>query len=225
MTGMRWFVLFCLVAALLLSGLGAWQLQRLGEKRALIARIDAALSAPATVLPAALADPPAWDYRRVAVRGRYLPDKDQRLGPRVREGRAGVHVLTPFRLDDGRVLLVNRGWIPTGMAAPAAGGADRLTGVLRTRFRRGAFVPEHQPGSDMWFWYDLPGLSAALQHELMPAVLELDAAGPASEPPYAGTTVVDIPNNHLQYALTWFALAGVVLVMLLVYRRQRRSRA
>jgi len=222
---MRWFVLFCLVAALLLAGLGAWQLQRLGEKRALIARIDTALGAPATALPAALADPPAWDYRRVTVSGRYLPGPDQRLGPRVRERQAGVHVLTPFRLADGRVLLVNRGWIPAGMAPPAAGDDDRLTGVLRTRFRRGAFVPEHQAGSDMWFWYDLPGLSAAWQRELMPAVLELDAGASGTNPPYAGTTVVDIPNNHLQYALTWFALAGVVLVMLLVYRRQRRSRA
>lgn len=186
-----WPTLIALPAFAVLLGLGLWQLERLEWKTALIAEREAALARPPAPLPPNDAISPDWDFRPVRVRGRFLHDKAQRFGPRLDR----PEILTPLARDDGGVILVNRGAGPLD----ASSGEVELTGVLRYPRPPGLFAPEHGPETPLWLWYDIPGLERRLGLELAPAVLEL-------ERPQG----VGLVNNHLQYALTWFALAAAL---------------
>jgi surfeit locus 1 family protein len=199
-----WPTLISLPAFGVLIGLGVWQLERLEWKTGLIAAREAALAAPAADLPAVLS--PEWQFRRVKVRGRFLSQQGQRYGLRPRGGAPGYELLTPLLRAGGEAILVNRGWRPEA-APPTEGPAGEvaLEGVLRFPRPPDAFAPEHDAEPERWLWYDLEGIERRLGFELAPAVLEL-------EPPEGAGLV----NNHLQYALTWFALAVALAAIYLV---------
>lgn len=184
-----------------LLALGVWQLERMEWKRALIAERVAALSTPPAPLPPGDAFGPDWDFRRVSVRGRFLHDKAQPFGPRLDRPQS----LTPLQRRDGGVLLVNR-----GAATDRPDGELTVEGVLRIPRPPGAFAPEHGPDARLWLWYDLAGLERRLGLALAPAVLETEI--PAR---------VDLPDNHLQYALTWFALAAALAAIYLLSQTRR----
>jgi surfeit locus 1 family protein len=217
------------VAAIFLGclGLGIWQVQRLQWKEALLARIDERMALPAVPLPAA-ADWTVFDYRRVRVSGRFLHDREQILGPRSHRRQSGYHVITPFRLDDGRLMLINRGWVPSAARDPAVrtdgqvGGQLKLEGVLRADFKRGTWTPDYDAGAGLWYWYDIAGMARVTGLGLLPLVLEAAAGERTDSLPVGGVSDVRIPNNHLQYAITWFSLAAVSVVMYLFYWRRRR---
>jgi surfeit locus 1 family protein len=205
-----WPTLISLSALGVLLALGVWQLERLEWKTALIAAREAALAAPAVELPAVLT--PDLDFRRVRVHGRLLNEQAQRFRLRTHNGEPGYEALTPLRLDTGGVILVNRGWRPEA-ASPTQGpeGEATLEGVLRFPRPPGYFAPEHGPAPERWLWYDLAGLERRHGTPLAPAVLEL-------EPPEG----VGLVNNHLQYALTWCALAAALVAIYVVRLCDRR---
>lgn len=184
-----WPTLIALPAFAALLGLGFWQLERLEWKTALIAEREAALARPPAPLPPNDDISADWDFRPVLVRGRFLHDKAQRFGPRLDR----PEILTPLVRAEGGAILVNRGAAPGGEPA----GEVELGGVLRYSRAPGFFAPEHGADTPLWLWYDIAGLERRLGLDLAPAVLELE------RPPGVGLT-----NNHLQYALTWFALAA-----------------
>jgi surfeit locus 1 family protein len=217
--------------ALVLAGLlalGTWQVQRLAWKTALIEERTQQLAAPPTALPAQLGDPADWDFRRVRAAGRFLPEDAQLMGVSTQGGRLGRQLLVPLELDGGRALLVDRGWIPEERALPldpallAPDGAVEVTGILRDRSAAepGWFTPANAPAERTWFWYDVPALSAATGRELLPVVLEADA-GPGEAPPIGGLTLVDLPNDHLQYAITWYGLAAGLVAVYVAYGLRR----
>ncbi|HZD24946.1 MAG TPA: SURF1 family protein [Alphaproteobacteria bacterium] len=226
------FGLVCLVLLSAFLSLGIWQLERLAWKRELLHRIHARMTGAPVPLPEETANLQAFDYRRVKVHGRFIMRKTQLLGPRTHNGASGYHLLTPLRLDDGRILMVNRGWVPAGSAGNVRSGRLKppdeprhIEGVLRTDLHKGFWTPEHDADAGLWFWYDIAGLSRQTGLDLMPAVLEAAPLPDAPALPAAGVTRVDIPNDHLQYALTWFGLAAVVVAMYLawLYRRRRTA--
>ena len=219
-----WLTVSTAVGLAILLTLGTWQVQRLQWKEALIAEIEAGLSAPPRPLPVDGSSLDRLNYHRVSVRGRLLHDREQSLGPRQHTRQPGRHLLTPMALSDGRHLLVNRGWLPerpgdADVARPA--GDLELTGVLRTGFRRGTFTPDYDAGAAMWFWYDIDGISARTGLTLLPAVLEADDDGEGL--PFGGVTEVNIANNHLHYALTWYGLAAALICVFVIFQRQRSA--
>lgn len=221
-----WLTVCTGIALLILLALGTWQLQRLQWKQAMLAEVEAGLSAPPLTLPADSGRLAASNYRLVTVKGRFLHDKAQHLGPRQYQHQPGVHLLTPMTLTDGRILLVNRGWIPS--AAGAQVEIDRpsppttVTGVLRTSFAKGYFTPDYDAAAELWFWYDLAGMAKETGLPLLPAVLEADAAGnDGSGYPIGGVVELNIANRHLQYALTWYSLAIVLISVFVVFQKQR----
>ena len=221
-----WPTLITIPALAILLALGTWQLQRLEWKTALIAEREAALQAP----PVALPDDPAalrqMDFRRIRVSGEFLHDRSLLLSARSYQGRPGSHLLTPLRLETGRVLMVNRGWIPLDAtpSSPAIArpeGAVEVSGILRAGRRKGWLTPESVPEKGQWFWYDLSLMADHLGLMLLPAVLEADAAPDPAGLPVGGQTQVRLSNNHLQYALTWYGLAVALVVIYVVFHRQR----
>jgi surfeit locus 1 family protein len=220
--------LAALAALIVLLGLGTWQVERLRWKEGLIAERAARLAAPAEVLPAD-GDWPAWDFRRVEVRGAFRHDLEQLFGTSARGGQVGHHVLTPLLRPDGTALLVDRGWVPADKAHPAArrdGQADgpvTITGIARYRGEDTAnwSTPANQPEQAMWFSYDLPALEQALGLLLLPVVVEADDRPNPGGLPIGGLTRVELTNNHLQYAITWYGLALTLVAVYVSFSLRR----
>jgi surfeit locus 1 family protein len=224
-----------LVCLAILVGLGVWQLERKAWKEALIDRIVArSRIEPPAPLPAFDAFDPARDeFERVRATGRFLQDEEtlvHGLAPGDTPGRAlqGYYVVTPLRLDDGRTVLVNRGFVPTELkdvsrrAAGQVEGETTVTGMLRQSEARAMFVPAPNPQTGEWFNRDVPGIAAAKGLTgIAPYLIEADATPNPGGWPKGGQLRVDLPNNHLQYAFTWFGLALCLVGVFVAFALRR----
>jgi surfeit locus 1 family protein len=169
--------------------------------------------------------PPAeMEWRRVQARGRFLHDKEAYVYATEFDLGMGVHVLTPFVTSDGDTVLVDRGFVPLASKAPEtreAGQVDgdvAISGIVRREGERNMFTPAADERDRMWYWRDIEGIARSLGVTLRaPIVIVADQpANPGGLPRFPGYRV-DIPNNHLQYALTWFGLALALLGVYVVY--------
>jgi surfeit locus 1 family protein len=212
----------------LLVGLGVWQIQRLHEKEALIASVEAGLSAPPLPLGDALAQGPASaEWRHVRVTGHFLHDKELYVFARGPMGAVGVDIVTPLVMEDGGTVLIDRGFVPealhessTRQAAQVTGDLS-LTGVLRLSQQPGLFTPAPNTNTRLWFVKDVPSMANALGLTVPALVIEADATPNPGGWPLGGQTRVEFPNDHLQYAVTWFGLALALMGVYLFYHRSR----
>ena len=199
-------VALALAGVAVLLALGVWQLQRRAWKLDLIARVEQRLAA-APVAPPMRAVSRDDEYTRVVARGRWRTGDTYTqavtvLGP-------GFWVLTPLETAQGTVL-VNRGFVPAKMRgkAPAPTGSE-IRGLLRLSEPGGGFLRTNDPAGDRWFSRDVAAIAAARRVEpVAPYFIDAEADGAAW--PRGGLTVLRFRNTHLVYALTWFALAGMV---------------
>ncbi|WP_062011246.1 SURF1 family protein [Aureimonas sp. AU4] len=218
-----------LLGVVVLCSLGAWQVERLAWKNAIVAQIEERQRRPAiTASELAAEDPQAaeLDYRAVSATGVFRHEGERAFLSTFR-GAAGWNIYTPLALDDGRLVFVNRGFVPYDRKDPTTRPEGQVTGRVEVEGlarpfateKPGSFVPDNDPVGNVFFWRHLPdllqGQDVADAARFLPFVID---AGPGAAPggyPVGGTTVVDIPNNHLQYAITWFGLAAVLAAMLL----------
>jgi surfeit locus 1 family protein len=207
------------LAALLFAGLGAWQVARRAEKLALIEAVERRVHAPPVDAPG----PAVWPqisfatdaYRQVRARGVFLHDRETLVQAATALG-PGYWVMTPLRTDAGWTLLVDRGFVPAeqpGRAARRAGeprGEVIVAGLLRLSEPGGAFLHGNDPARDRWYSRDVAAIAAARGLGAT-APYFLDAAAAPADPhqPRGGMTILAFPNDHLQYALTWFALMAL----------------
>ncbi len=220
-----WPSLATLAALALLLGLGTWQVQRLHWKEGLIAERTAQLAAPPAQLPATADDWRVWDFRKVSVRGTFRHDLEQRFGAYAVDGQFGQHILTPLVRPDGAAILVDRGWVPAERAPVETrrqgelSGDALITGIARYRGadRPGWFTPANQPADRIWYWYDVPALAQTVGLELLPVVVEADATPNPGGLPIGGQTRIELPNNHLQYAITWYGLALALVAVYIAF--------
>jgi len=222
-----WPTVIALPAFLILLGLGSWQMDRLAWKRDLIAEREAALASPPLAAPPARFDPARHAGRRVTARGTFLHGREMYLGPRARDGRPGYEVVTPLILADGAAVLVIRGWVPLDRRDPerrAAGqpaGTVAVEGLMRASETPGLFTPDNAPAEGLWYWLDLDAMAAqAGLQRARPYVIE---AGPAANPgglPIGRPYRVELRNDHLQYAITWYALAAALAVIYILFHRR-----
>ncbi|MCF8470543.1 MAG: SURF1 family protein [Parvibaculum sp.] len=217
-----------LTAAMLpvLVGLGVWQVQRLHWKDALLTRIESRLSEMPVDLPA----PAAWDgldaqaleYTRMRLDGVFGP-REFHYFTQSSDGTPGYAVLSPLDVGGGSVVLVDRGFVPQALKDPAmhAGapqGEVSFTGILRAPGRRVWVSGVDDPEKNIWMVRDPTVMGAELDAgSVAPFIVEAEAGAFPGEWPKAGTTRPDIPNNHLDYALTWFGLAVVLMGIYLSY--------
>jgi len=220
--------LISVLAVILGVILGVWQLQRLHWKEGIIeARQQAAKAEPLAKLPERFeADRHA--FRRVKISGRFRHDKEMYVAARSLRGNPGYHIVTPFELAGGGVILVNRGWGPLKAKEPSTrpkgqvDGTVAVEGLLRGPREKGYFVPENRPRENFWFWLDVDAMAA---HSGMNAkdgyYVELVANQTPGLYPLGGQARIDLPNNHLNYAITWFSVALTALVIYLLWHRRR----
>ena len=217
------FTIFAVIMTGILVGLGVWQLERLTWKENLIATVSGHMTAPPVSLDDALklsADD--VQYRKVALNGHFDNAKENFVFTTDVNGDPVYHVLTPFITDDGRTLMVDRGEIPGDLMPPhrrvAVDGPIRVTGVWRVPDSPGYFTPRPDAARHVWYARDLGGMTAADGIRLAaPVVIEADATPNPGGWPKGGPTVVDFPNNHLSYAITWFGLAAGLIGVYFAY--------
>ncbi len=219
---------FTLLALGILIALGVWQLERREEKHALLDRIAsraAAAPAPIEILLATGDDFAA--HRQVTARGTFDHAKEVYVyAPRTDGGptRQGKKVVTPFALGSGGTILVDRGWVDeawpsTNKTFPEPKGEVDVEGVLRPSSLSRTFTPPADTAKRMLFVRDSAAI-ARLAGVALKSQLILEAANRLGNPEPLSTKL-DIPDNHLNYALTWFSLALVLLVIYLRYHYVR----
>ncbi|HVJ53821.1 MAG TPA: SURF1 family protein [Aliidongia sp.] len=224
-----WPTLFMIPALIFILGLGVWQLERLVWKTNLIAERSSALAAPATPVPMTLDQARPLDFHRVVATGRFDNAHELYIGAFDGRGVEGFQIVTPLHLEDGHILLVNRGFVPAIRKDPARRaegqieGETSVEGILRLAvIPTGWLVPKNQPGDNFWIYVDIPAMTETLKLDnVLPYYVE---AGPAPNPggfPIGGQTRIALPNDHLQYALTWFSFAVTLIVIYLIYHYRR----
>ena len=215
--------IFGIVGVAILVSLGVWQMQRLDWKQAVLADIEARIAADPVPVPAA-PDAEADRYLPVEVTGRF-GDQVIRVLVSQRGLGAGYRLISPFETGDGRRLLVDRGVIRTADETPAApAGEVTVTGNLHWPEERDGFTPENDLDANIWFAREVPVLAGHFGTEPVLVIARVLApAEPAVTPLPVSTE--GIPNDHLNYAITWFSLAAVWLGMtlFLLWRIRRRT--
>jgi surfeit locus 1 family protein len=218
-----------------LIALGVWQVHRRAWKLALIEHVAERIHATPVPAPG----PRSWpalsaandEYRHVAVKGRFRNDRETLVQANTDLG-AGFWVLTPFDTGRGFIVLVNRGFVTPEHRDPATrrdGQIDAprmVTGLLRITEPKGAFLRHNDPAAGRWYSRDVAAIARARRlGAVAPYFIDADrGAGPA-DAPVGGLTVVRFPNNHLVYAITWFALALMTAIgAALLIRDERRLR-
>jgi surfeit locus 1 family protein len=213
--------------------LGVWQVHRLAWKEDLIARVDARLQASAKAAPGrsqwASVTREGDEYRRVFVQGRFDFSHEVLVHASTSLG-SGYWVITPLRTDAGDWVLVNRGFVPPELRehVPHGDANASTAGLLRITEPKGSFLQSNDPSHGRWYSRDVAAIAAYDQlASAAPYFIDQQAAtrADAAAWPRPGLTVVQFPNNHLVYALTWFALAaGVAAAAAYVLAHERYLR-
>lgn len=202
------------IGLVILCSLGTWQVKRLAWKEGLLALIDERMARPPVSLPVDIPDAEQWRYAPAQVQGRFDHDREVTVfAGRQRTG--GWYVYTPLIREEGDPVLVNRGWVPDDKRLPSSRPETlidtmvTITGIGRLSRPAGRFTPAPDPEGKRYFSADLAMLANAMGLKDVSPVM-LDATASSSPILEAGQTHVAIPNNHLEYAFTWFALAAVL---------------
>ena len=245
-----WPTAMTIAGLILLLGLGKWQLDRKAWKEGLIAAISARVDAPAISIEDAFKrvqqsegqrwDGDALEYVHVRAAGTFDHAQERHVYEPTPDG-PGWLVFTPLYLKSeekgssreqepcaGRII-VNRGWVPDALKDPAKRAPGQVTGTVeieglaRKSLPGGVFTPSPDPARNMWYSREVGVLfgtcgSTKDKPFILDAAAEPAAAG---DWPRGGGTRLDIPNRHLEYAITWFGLAAALLAVFLAYAIQR----
>ncbi|WGD52078.1 SURF1 family cytochrome oxidase biogenesis protein [Bradyrhizobium sp. CB1650] len=237
------FALFTLMMTAAFIALGVWQLQRRVAKHELIAALTERLAAA----PVALPPPAQWaklnaasdEFRRVSFTATYAPLPDAMVyssGSAVRKDASGpgTWAFLPARLSSGEMVVIDAGFVENTMQDRAVedravkklvtGEPAALTGYLRFPEPQGLLTPAENRDKRLWFVRDHPAIARALGWgAVAPFYVDLEQPAPQNGIPRPGPLDVHLKDDHLQYAITWFALAGAVLIAFGVWVRGRRQ--
>jgi cytochrome oxidase assembly protein ShyY1 len=241
--GLAGFALFTLAMTAVLTALGVWQLQRRVAKHALIAALTERLATEPVALPPSAQwstlTPERDEFRRVSFTATYAPLPDAMVyssGSAVRKDAAtpGTWAFLPARLPGGEMVVVDAGFVENTMqdravqdratAKLVTGTPVTLTGYLRFPEATGWLTPAESRAKRLWFVRDHRAMASALGWgNVAPFYVDLERPVPENGIPRPGPLDVHLKDDHLQYAITWFGLAGAVLIAFGVWARGRKG--
>ncbi len=219
-------LLISLVAFCTCVVFGTWQIQRLIWKENLIERIETAnAQAPLQALPPA-EELEQYHYYFVNLTGEYLHEHELHLAARYHNSVLGYSILTPMALADGRIVMINRGWVPSDKKEletrpdSQPDGTREITAMIRLNHERNPFTPPNQPERNVWFGRDVDEMAAYTELDLEP--LTLDRIGEQMEGflPVPATGEVNLRNDHLSYVITWYLIAAGIAAIFITYHRK-----
>lgn len=224
-----WLSVVAIPAFVVLLMLGTWQLQRLQWKNEIISSFEARSLAPAIAPPAVDMLTDDYEFRRLELVGNFAHDQELYMTGKTYEGNAGFHVVTPMRLTDGRIIMVNRGWVSEDYRDPAkrtfslVSGQVTVDAILRMPGQKGYFVPENEPDNGFWFTVNpqemITHLGLADSGITAFYADSLRTSGVVTLP-IAAKTELNLRNAHLSYAMTWYGIALGLLAVYLAFHHQ-----
>lgn len=220
-------ILICMAAGLAVLGmLGTWQVQRLHWKEDLIKTVEARTK----LAPMQIEDfldrqmlEDNWPYSPVTVTGVFDHSKEVFYYTTAKSGGAGWNVHTPMKLPDGKTVIVNRGFVPFTFKetdkrlAGQVAGEQTVTGLVRVPLddKPNSLVPDNALDKREFYWRSLPQMVELMRsskdEQFVPFFVDADDQPNPGGFPIGGTTIIAFPNNHLQYAVTWYGLALTLL--------------
>lgn len=223
--------IFTVIAVIVCSACGIWQLQRMAWKHDKMQLIEERIGLPEVPLPATMPNPEEWEYRHVAVTGTFLHDKESYTPAQSTRGNYGFQVITPLERPDGSLVLVNRGWVPDPQRDPAARaegqvqGQTTVSGVVRLPWHQKWIARQVMPPPDLkqmiFFDGDLAAMAKAHGITAFPVFVEADETLNPGGWPKGGQTVIKLSDPHLSYAIQWFAFAITAAVIFVLYHRRK----
>lgn len=238
----QWIVttLLVLAGAAFCARLGIWQLDRLAQRRAFNAHVEAMWAAePLTITGQSAEDLTTMEYRVVTVSGTYDFENQVALRNQYFQDQYGYHLLTPLLLDDGSAVLVDRGWIPAdGNDSPAdwrkynEPGRITLQGQMRLGQTKpdlgGVPDPTLAPGQarlEFWNIVNLERIGLQLPYPLLNVFVQPNVDPADVTPPVPYQPEIELTEGpHLGYAGQWFTFATILLVGYPFYLRKQLSK-
>nr|WP_027677005.1 SURF1 family protein [Agrobacterium larrymoorei] len=213
-----------LLALVILLSLGTWQVRRLYWKEALLSDIQLRVhSAPVELaeIERILASGGDIEYRTVRLSGTFDHAHERHFFA-THEGQTGYYIYTPLKLDDGREIFVNRGFVPYEMKDAVKREQGQVTGrvtiegLARAQLaaKPSMMLPDNDIGKNIFYWKDIRAMAdsaGVARAGLVPFFVDANAAPNPGGWPKGGVTIIDLPNNHLQYAITWYGLAAALV--------------
>ncbi len=222
------FLALCIVlGTAFLTSLGLWQLQRLAWKEGLIARVEEGIRKPPVAvdeIESMLARDEDIEYRPAIATGRFHHDREAHFFA-THKGRSGYFVYAPLELASGVLLMVNRGFVPAlnkDQSTRKKGlieGEVTITGLARSApsDKPNMFVPDNDLTKNVFHWKSIDQMFGDVlpkpETRAYRFFLDADNTPVPGGLPVGGVTLIQFPNSHLQYAFTWFGLAGALLVV------------
>ena len=222
-----WLTIFALPSFLILIILGSWQVQRLSWKSNLISNYNYNFQQVPITVKELLKDRKNNKFRRTVIYGEYDHANEIQIIGKTYEGNAGFHIITPFILENNEIIYINRGWVPKKYADKKTREFSlledkvRVVGLVRLPQKKGYFVPENEPENGFWFTIIPEEFNGHLniigEKEFYIDELNIDEK---LKLPMPANGKVQVPNNHLQYAITWYSLALGLLIVYFAWHRQ-----
>jgi len=211
------FCMICLSFGALFMGLGIWQIERLHWKTALIATVDSRVKLPPVEAPRQADWPSITEenstYLPVKIQGQFLNDKEIYVTT-VAMDSSGYWVMTPLKRDDGSIVFINRGFVPSDRKNQDTrkqgiiNGETTVVGLLRYSEGTGIFPRKNNPDANIWYNRNPEQFAEKLRlSHVAPFFIDADKTPNAGGLPVGGLTVISFPNSHLIYIITWFILA------------------
>ncbi|MCC3862460.1 SURF1 family protein [Pseudemcibacter aquimaris] len=225
-----WPTIITLPILVCLLLLGNWQVERLDWKLDLISKIEARATSEPVELPQGMADQDELEYLHVTVTGRYDNAAEVTMYSVGPNGEPGYDLYAPLKLTDGRSIIINRGWVPEQIKdqnvrpETLVDGEVTIIGLLRKPWEKLWYGPENDPAGNMWFYGDVNGMAMHMGiNAYFPMFLYADKIDSDNGFPVAGRTEFNIVNNHLDYAMTWYGLSIVLIVIYLIAHIRKKE--
>jgi surfeit locus 1 family protein len=162
------------------------------------------------------------NYQRVVSNGFYNFKDQIYLYSLNEKGKPGFDVITPFNTVGKEIVLVNRGWIPKELKElpeiNSVQGNTKITGLLRKIYKANIFKPDNDINANIWFSVNLNDLEKFTGKKFSNFVIYLEDLD--IKTPLPRIITVDVPNNHLKYAITWYSIAISILLYYLYFRKK-----
>ena len=216
-------LIFSLLAMIILLSLGTWQLERLRWKSHIISTINKQISlSPREINASVINDIKNYNYRRIKLEGTYIYNKNITIYSKVLNGKVGRHLIIPFKTKFGYIL-INKGFIPKDYNINVAFAENAknisINGIVKFQQKINYFTPKNNLITNEWYYINLDEISKFLNIPLMDFYL-IEEDNPKERYPVGSQYNLKVPNDHLQYAITWFSLAiALSIFMHLLWRK------